>query len=41
MLVTYCYVIEVFPHSDDIRIFVESPIDKFVITKKRDGITIK
>ena len=28
-----CYIIKVFPRSDDVRIFVESPIDKVVITK--------
>ena len=33
MLVTYCYVIEVFPCSDETRIFVEWPIDKVAITK--------
>ena len=33
MLVTCRYVIKVFPRSDDIRIFIESPIDKVVITK--------
>ena len=27
------HVIKAFPRSDDIRIFVESPIDKAVITK--------
>ena len=28
MLVTYCYILKVFPRSDGIRIFVKSPIDK-------------
>ena len=41
MLVTYCYVVEVFPRSDDIRIFVELPLDKVVITKKSGIVTIK
>ena len=41
MLVTYCYFIKVFPRSDDIRIFVESPIDKVVITKQSDSVMIK
>ena len=34
MLVTYCYAIKVFSCSDDIRIFVESPIAKVVKTKQ-------
>ena len=33
MLVTYYYVIKVFPCFDDMQIFVESPIDKVVLTK--------
>ena len=43
MLVTYwyCYFIKVFPRSDDIRIFVDSPIDKVVITKQSDSVMIK
>ena len=41
MLVAYCYVIKVFPHSDDIQIFVESPTGKVVITKQSDSVTIK
>ena len=40
MPVTYCYVIKVFPCSDDIRVFLESPIDNVVITTLRDSITI-
>ena len=34
------HVIKAFPRSDDIRIFVESPVDKAVITKQSDSITI-
>ena len=30
MLVTYCYILKVFPRSDGIRIFVKSLIDKVV-----------
>ena len=41
MLVTYCYLIIVFPRSDDIRIFVESPTDQVEITKWSDSVTIK
>ena len=40
MLVT-CYAIKIFPRSDGIRIFIDSPIDKVVIRKESDNVMIK